>query len=88
MYHLFASVSQDSESAWQGLQQSFDSQLLHSVPALQLFTSDTASSYPSSPPFSLENTVSLENTISLQSHIYSVVSTLHMVYEVHVTDVV
>ena len=77
MYHLFVSVSQDSESAWQGLQQSFDSQLLHSVPALQLFTSDTASSYPSSPPFSLENTV------FLQPHIYSVVSTLHMVYEVH-----
>ena len=82
MYRLFASVSQDSESAWQGLQQSFDSQLLHSVPALQLFTSNTASSYPSSPPFSLENTV------SLLPHIYSVVSTLHMVYEVHVTDIV
>jgi len=67
--------AKDSESAWQGLQQSFDSQLLHSVPALQLFTSDTASSYPSSPPFSLEHTV------FLQPHIYSVVSTLHMVYE-------
>ena len=63
----------------EGLQQSFDSQLLHSVPALQLFTSNTASSCPSSPPFSLEHTV------FLQPHIYSVVSTLHMVYEVHMS---